>query len=163
MRKLFVVLYLWTLIIIVLLIILFDSSYSIYQEHKTTISIIFVVLAIILTILTYADKLRNKIFRITLFDMFSLKRWSLFLFCIFLSIFFLNYYSLSSRANDNILPDNLKFNVIEISGILGGLVLTAASIKTSRLNNRFRKKFLSVASELIAATILLIFFTVATY
>ncbi|MFH1031227.1 MAG: hypothetical protein V1767_01450 [Chloroflexota bacterium] len=64
------------------------------------------------------------------------------------------------------MPDKLQFNVIEISAILGGLLLAAASIGNvgNRVINRnTRKRFLLVSIELIKATVLLLFFTSLTY
>lgn len=55
------------------------------------------------------------------------------------------------------LPPSLQFNVIIISATLGGLVLAGASNR--RISRRTHNKFMSVAKNLIYATLLFLVFT----
>ncbi len=145
--------------------ILYFSLYRnpLYLNNIISIIIIFGILLIIIEILVWADRLRKFLFSRTLFDLVSPLRFLFFMFCLGLSALFLNYYSLSSLPNNNILPDKLNFDVIEISAILGGLVLTTATIRFSKFDYKIRNSLLSVSFKLIIATVLLIFFTVTTY
>lgn len=152
----------FSLLLVTWLLIQFNL-YPIYKKNISTIIAIFIILLLFLITLIWKDKLRHKVFRVTLIDLISINRYYFFIFCILLSMVFLNYYNLSSQSSDNILPEKLKFNVIEISATLGGLVLAAASLNARRIKNNIRKRLLHVSIKLIAATILLIFYTAFTY
>jgi hypothetical protein len=57
------------------------------------------------------------------------------------------------------MPEIWKFNIIEISPILGGLVLAAAGL----FGEYGKKQFVKVAQKFIASTIFLIFSVVFVY
>ncbi|MDD5189559.1 MAG: hypothetical protein PHE50_00770 [Dehalococcoidales bacterium] len=88
--------------------------------------------------------------------------YDIILFCLspVFAILLLVYAANSGKVDDNILPSSFKFNVIELSGTLGGLVLAAASIQMDKI---LQRKLFIVSRYLILATILFVSFTVFTY
>jgi hypothetical protein len=71
------------------------------------------------------------------------------------------YLAQSSDTSKNILPASVQFNVIELSGVLGGIVLAAAAVGT--LSETLKSRFFNISKYLMLATILLAIFTIFSY
>ena len=80
---------------------------------------------------------------------------------LFLSFPLLLYIALSSDTTKNILPASIQFNVIELSGVLGGIVLAAAAVGT--ISKTLQSRFFTISKYLISSTILLAIFTIFSY
>lgn len=92
---------------------------------------------------------------------FSPKDILIFMGSLFLSFPLLLYLAQSSDTSKNILPASVQFNVIELSGVLGGIVLAAAAVGT--LSETLKSRFFNISKYLMLATILLAIFTIFSY
>ena len=80
---------------------------------------------------------------------------------IFLSFPLFLFLANSSDTTKNILPATIQFNVIELSGVLGGIVLAAAAVGS--IPEPLQKRFFEISRYLILSTVLLAFFTIFSY
>ncbi len=138
------------------------QRYPEYQEQKT-IQILVLVFIYILSVLPIIfDSFRKYIFKKFAFiSKISPSSYFFLLLSLLLSVPLLVYFINSSKPDDNILPATLKFNIIEISAVLGGLVLAAAAISQDR--NTLKKELVVSSRYLLLATIVFIFSTILAY
>lgn len=136
--------------------------YPFYQEHTSVQIIVLIVSYLLVIIIAVINRLRVFLVRkFALLSRISLNSFILFMICLLLSLPLLLYFIYSSQPEDNILPSTLKFNIIELSGVLGGLVLTAAAIPSRR--NKLKSELIASSRYLLLATILFVFSTILAY
>ncbi len=82
---------------------------------------------------------------------------------IFVVAFFMTFlvFYILLPDKEEIIPTALKFNIIMISAVLGGLVLTASGNR--RINTKAHDELISIARKLIMATILFLLFVILFY
>ena len=140
-----------------------SPRYSVLEYSTVPQVIVLIVAYVLFLILIVFNKVRGRLydFFTRLVDKSSGKTLALFFFSFILSIFLLNYFVFSSKLDDNVLPASLKFNIIELSAFLGGLVL--ATIAIAKPRNDLKKDLISISRFLILSTISFIFFAILAY
>ncbi len=136
-------------------------SFIFYEAYNTDILLLKYILAALFVVFAFVIKLCKLLY---------LPKWKVIMvfilkilifiepyryFIALLFVFFpLVLYQLTS-GNPNMLPA-IKFDVITVSGVLGGIVLTAATLRFRNINRENRRRLLIVALMFAVATILLV-------